>query len=238
MASTPRYFSLTLVAFCAALATMLASPAAQAGPVWAQYDLLAGDLDNNYVGQASGTKATVSFSSQSVTNMGSEARHLGMYFGWSWVRPEANGAYQSMPWSNAGQAFTTGSLSLTVARTDAATLMLRPGDVQGDTWVGNPWTPDPLKYTAIATAADWELPLFDFGVMGAGQTAFYNVSFTFDGFADTASAQRFLDTGGFASYAQGVATVPEPGSVALVGLALGLMALARPGRSRRQPRIA
>ena len=35
--------------------------------------------------------ATVSFSAQSVTNTGAEARHLGMYFGWSWVRPLASG---------------------------------------------------------------------------------------------------------------------------------------------------
>lgn len=215
MATTQRYFSLTLLALCAALATT-----AQAGPVWAQYDALAGTLDNNYIGQVSGTTATVSFSAQSVTNTGSDARHLGMYFGWSWVRPEANGAYQSMPWSNGAGAFSTGSLSLTVARTDAATLVLKPGDVQGDTWVGNPWTPDALNYAAIATEADWELPLLDFGVMGAGQTAFYDVSFTFDGFADAASAQRFLDFGGFASYAQGVAQVPEPTTLALTALAL------------------
>ncbi len=224
MAATPRYFSLTLVALCAALA---ASPMVQAGPVWAQYDQLAGDLDNNYIGQVSGTTATVSFSQQSVTNVGVEARHLGMYFGWSWIRPEANGAYQPLPWSNASQAFSNGSLSLKVARTDAATLMLRPGDVQGDTWVGNPWTPDAVNYPAIATEAAWELPLFDFGLMGAGQTAFYDVSFTFDGFADTASAKRFLDTGGFASYAQGVATVPEPATLGLTALALLAVAVTR-----------
>lgn len=223
-----------LVALCSLL------PAAHAAPTWAQYDELAGSLDNNYTVQANGTSVVVSFTAQTITNVGSQTGHYGMYFGWSWIRPgrPQAGGYQAMDWSTVDQAFKVGNLTMQVQRDDGPTGSLRPADVLGDTWIGVPWTPDSAIYPAVATQAGWDLPLFDLGVLAPGQSTQYAVTFRFDGFATASDAQIFRDFGGFASYSQGVVDqqVPEPLSAALALQALALAAWLTPAgrRLRRQ----
>lgn len=210
---------------CVALAVLATALPSEAAAVWQQVDTLTGALDNHYTSQVSGNVVDVTFTDQTVTNTGASGAHLGMYFGWSWVRPDGGGGgYLPMTWDNALQLFTGGGVQLQVSRVGQAAQFLHIGDVQGDTWAGVGWTPDPAIYSPVATDAAWETPLFDFGWMDAGQSRLYDVRFRFT-FGDAATAQDFVDEGGFASYAQGVSTtVPEPGAALLAALALAALA--------------
>jgi hypothetical protein len=211
-------------------AAALAATVSSAQAAWVQNDELLGALDNNYTTQRAGNLASVTFTDQQAVNAGSHDGHFGWYFGWSWVRPSDAGSstYQPLLWDNATQRFTNGSVSLEVQYLGHAPQFLRLSDVQADTWVGVPWTFDPAV-TAIATQGDWEVPLFDLGFIAAGQSALYDIRFNFTFAGGDAEAQAFLDRGGFGSYAQGV-EMPEPLSLGLVALALGLVAVTTPRR--------
>ena len=204
---------------------LLAVASAAQAAAWRQTDDLQGTLGSSYTAQVVGSTAQLTFSNQTVTNVGSSAEHLGMYFAWSWARPTANGGYEALPWDNATQSFRNADVSLQVQHLGHAAQFLRLGDVVGDTWNGVPWSPDP-GVPAIASSADWVAPLFDFGPIGAGQSVSYDLRFDFT-FASGAAAQRFLDFGGFYSYSQGVVQVPEPAALALVAMALGLLVTVR-----------
>lgn len=217
----------------AALALLASSLPSQAALVWQEYASLVGALDGNYVLQVNGPVVDVVFTNQVITNSGAAGGHVGMYFAWSWVRPDGGGAaYQAMSWDNATQRFTHAAASMEVTYTGHAAEFLRIGDVLDDTWAGVAWSPNVGLYAPIASQADWEVPLFDFGWIDAGQSKLYDLRYRFV-FNDAASAQDFADEGGFASYAQGViTTVPEPTGLALAGLALAALAGA-PSRRRR-----
>jgi hypothetical protein len=217
-------------------AAALAATVSAAQAAWVQNDNLQGVLDNHYTMQRTGSVASLTFTDQQAVNTGGHDGHFGWYFGWSWVRPSDAGSstYQPLLWDNTTQRFTNGSVSLEVQYVGHAAQFLRLSDVQADTWVGVPWTFDPAV-AAIATQGDWEVPLFDLGIIGAGQSLAYDIRFNFT-FAGDAEAQTFLDRGGFGSYAQGV-EMPEPLSLGLVALALGLVAVTTPrrGAARRGP---
>lgn len=186
----------------------------QAGPVWQQTDALASALDNSGVYTTNGNAGIITFTNQIATNTGSTSQHMGMYFGWNWITGYTGGDV-ALPWSNANGAFQGGPVSLTIERIGFGAQTLRIGDVVGDTWVGNPWAPAGVS-PAIATAADWEVPLFDFGVMQAGGSISYDIRLTYD-FATATDLANFQY---FNAWAQGVQQIPEPGSLALAGLAL------------------
>jgi hypothetical protein len=221
---------LALATSCAVLLGAVA-PAAEAAP-WAQDDALQSALTGPWAFDIQGQVVQVDFANQTAHNTGAVDRHMGMYFAWSWLRPADAGPYQSMAWDNAVQAFVNPVATLQVVHTGHAAQTLRIGDVLGDTWAGVPWAPD-ATYPAIAADADWVVPLFDFGVIGAGQSVTYDIRFSFT-FGDAAAALAFTEQGGFASYAQGVARLPEPGSLALAALAL--VAGGAAAQRRRQPR--
>lgn len=211
----------------AVLATGLGTlaPCAQASPSWQQTDSLSSTLDDSGVYTTpTATTGVITFANQIATNTGSTARHMGMYFGWNWITDYAGGA-SALPWSNATGAFVGGPVSLTIARTGFAAQTLRIGDVLDDTWVGVPWTPG-FGLPAIASAADWVVPFFDFGELLPGQSVSYGMSLSYE-FASPADLAQFQY---FYTYAQGVQAVPEPVTFLLLGLALLLLGLQRAGR--------
>lgn len=227
--STPPRHLLMLA--LSTLALLVSAPAARAA-TWSQYDNWGGELDNNYSASVVGNVAEITFLNQVATNYGASAQHLGMVFGWSWVRPAGgpNTNYQALDWDNITQRFTNGVISMQVQHLGHGDQFLRHGDVQGATWLNVPWSPEPGVVSDIALDPDWVAPLFDFGVVGAGQDVSYDIRFRVT-FADNATAQQYVDLGGLHSYALGVAQqVPAPASLALVGLAM----LAGVGTRRRK----
>ncbi|HSW07642.1 PEP-CTERM sorting domain-containing protein [Aquabacterium sp.] len=218
-ASLPR-------ACCAGLALMagLATPPAQAVAVWQETNHLSSTLDNNASYTTNGNTGIVNYLNQTATNTGATAQHMGMYFGWNWVTTYS-GQDIAMPWSNANGVFQGGPVALTIERPGVAALTLRIGDVQGDSWIGVPWAPG--AEPPIATAADWIVPMFDFGVIDAGASVLYDIRLSFE----FATAADLADFRYFQTYAQGVQVVPEPTSLWLVVLGALCLLLSR-GRAQ------
>lgn len=199
--------------------------AASAAPAWVESNALQSTLDSNwtYASDAVARTAAVSFHDQVATNTGASAAHLGMYLGWAWSY-ESSGTATSLLWSNADQAFVGGGVKLSIG---GATGSLKLGDVGNDSWIGNPWTPGGTA-AGIATQADWVVPLFDFGQIGAGSSVLYDITLNFS-FATQAAFDDWNRGGSFYLGGQGVALLPEPASLALVLLALlALVASVRP----------
>jgi len=201
-------------ALFASAALLLAASATQAGVVWQQTDKLSSQLTGTPGYVTNGSVATVTYADQTATNTGPTAQHLGMYFGWNWIY-DAAGGDTPLSWDNVSQAFVGQHVSLKVSRIAFGDQSLHLGDVLGDTWIGQPWAPG--GETPIATEADWDAPLFDFGDLNAGESVNYGLQLTYA--FDSMAALASFDS--FGIYAQGVQlAVPEPGSLALTGFAL------------------
>ncbi|WP_457419863.1 PEP-CTERM sorting domain-containing protein [Roseateles sp. P5_E7] len=200
---------------------------ASAAPAWVESNALQSWLDNNwtYASDAVARTATVSFHDQVATNTSASAGHLGMYLGWAWSY-DGSGAATSLPWSNADQAFTGGGVKMSIT---GATGSVKLADILNDSWIGQPWTPG-APAIGIATAADWVVPLFDFGQMAAGASVLYDVTVNFS-FATQAAFDDWNRAGNFYLGAQGV-SLPEPASLALVMLALMASGLVFKRRAR------
>jgi len=206
-----------------ALAATVAS--ASAAPIWQETGDVSSLLDNNYTytGDSTTRTGSVVFNNQIAYNYGTSARQIGMYIAWPWSYQSAqSGPGVPLLWDNNSQTFVGDGISMTVKRLDVTPLQyLRLSDVVDDTWIGNPWTPNSPGFTepAIATQGSWEVPFFDFGVVAAGGSASYGIQLdlTFD---DQGKFDEWDRAGSFYVIGQGVQAVPEPGSVALVGLAL------------------
>lgn len=218
-----------------ALASLLPLGAA-AAPVWQQYDNVSSWLDNNwtYSSDAGTRTGTVSFTNQSASNTGATTERLGIYIGWAWsyVPGTAPGSWidTPLPWDNATQAFTNGSVSMSVSYLSASAGLLTLGDVVGDTWIGNPWAP--AGEIPIATQAGWSVPFIDLGVLAPGASTSYDVTITLR-FADDASFNVWNQSGSFYIGGQGVRDIPEPSVLWLVALALLSAAAVRTGRTGR-----
>lgn len=204
----------------AGLALATAIGGTQAAAVWQQNDDLHSILGGAYTYSTNGNTAVVTYLNQTATNTGPSARHMGMYFGWSWLGTTA-GQQIALPWSNADGAFEAAPVALTIERPGFAAQTLKIGDVQGDTWIGVPWAPG--AEPKIATAADWVVPMFDFGWIDAGASMSYDIQFSFA----FASADDLAHFDSFQSYAQGISTVPEPTTLWLLGLGALCLLLAR-----------
>ena len=200
-----------------------------AAPVWQESTLLDSTLDNSYTytSDSSTRTATVAFTNQVATNLdGGAAHHFGMYLGWAWSY-DSSGAATSLLWDNNAGAFTGGGVSLKI--TDA-TGTLRLSDVVGDTWIGVPWGPG-WGETPIATVGNWEVPLFDFGVIAAGGSVNYDITLQFS-FADQTAFDDWDQGGSFYLGGMGVAVVPEPTGWVLA--AAGLLVATLASRARRR----
>lgn len=197
--------------------------AAQHG-VWEEIYDLASTLTGPFAYSAVGTTSTLTYLNQTANNTGPTARRMGMYFGWAWTYNSA-GVNNPLLWNNASQKFEGGGVKLSVSRPSFANQYFHLGDVDNDTWVGNPWAP--AGETPIATQAAWDAPIFDFGVINAGSFVNYDIKLVFE-FNDPAAFADWERGGAFYVGAQGVqSVVPEPSTFALVGLALSAVAFVR-----------
>lgn len=215
----------SLLALAIACSPMVAS--AQHG-VWEETNNLASTLTGPFSYSAVGTTATITYTGQTAYNTGATAQHMGMYFGWNWTYNSA-GADTPMLWNNASQKFESSIAKLSVSRPSFANQFFRLGDVDNDTWVGNPWAPG--GETPIATQAGWIAPLFDFGVINAGSSVNYDIKLVYE-FNNASDFADFERGGEFYVGAQGVqSVVPEPSTFALVGFAFGAVAFVRRRRT-------
>lgn len=218
----------------AVLAMALAMASAQAALVWKQTDKLQADLDSNwtYTSDASTRTAVVIHGAQVATNHDTQAQHMGFYVAWNWMYDGA-GNEVALSWDNTSQVYfgnmpLGGSVQMTVEMVGSPGF-LRLGDVVGDTWIGVPW---PVGYpNPITTDADWVVPFFDLGQIAAGASVTYDMKITL-AFDDQTAFDDWDSTGSYYIGGQGVQAVPEPGNVALAGLAL--LALAAAQRRRRE----
>lgn len=213
----------------AALLTGLAGTA-QAEPVWQESAVLSSTLTGDPVYVVNGTTATVTYNGQSATNNGSTAEQFGMYFAWMWIF-DGDGQDTQLLWDNATQRFVGQNVSLAVQRPGHADQYLRIGDIVNESWAGVPWSPG--YGTPIASDADWVVPFFDFGVIGAGEEVNFDLEFVFT-FSDEAALSNFVN---FYAGAQGVqapvaTAIPEPDMLTLAGVAL--LAAMLGGRVRRR----
>ena len=200
---------------------------ASAAPAWVESNALQSWFDNNwtYASDAVARTASVSYHDQVATNTSASAGRLGMYLGWAWSY-DGSGAATSLPWSNADQAFVGGGVKMTIT---GATGTVQLADILNDSWIGQPWTPG-APAVGIATAADWVVPLFDFGQMAAGASVLYDITINFS-FATQAVFDDWNRAGSFYLGAQAV-SLPEPASLALVLLALMASGLVFKRRAR------
>ena len=204
-----------------------------AAPVWQETNLLQSALDNNYTYSSDATSKTgvVSFSNQVATNNDSASRHMGMYLAWAWSY-DGSGAATSLLWDNASNRFVGGGVSLEVVGANGHVLL---SDVVDDTWIGVGWNPG-FGENPIATVGSWDVPLFDFGTIAAGASVSYDIELRFT-FADDAAFADWDRRGSIYLGGQGVQAVPEPSSLAFVGIALvGVAACRR--RQRKSPTAA
>lgn len=222
--------SLLAARLCRGLAGLLLAglaAAASAAPGWVESNSLFSWLDDNwtYTSDAATRTATVTYHDQTATNTGATAAHLGMYVGWVWSY-DGSGAATSLLWSNADQAFVGGGIKLVIG---GASGSVRLGDVINDSWIGVPWTPG-APAAAIATEADWVVPLFDFGELAGGASVLYEMSMTLT-FDSQAAFDDWNRAGSFYVSSQAV-QLPEPDDLALALLALVAAGLALRRRGR------
>ena len=191
--------------------------AASAAPAWVESNALASTLDNSwtYAADSVAHTATVSFHDQQATNTSASAAHLGFLSGLGLeLRRQRRGHLAAVEqrrcrlrgrWREAWHH-----------RRDRQHQARRRGQRHLDRQPLDARRPA----AGIATEADWIVPLFDFGTLAAGATALYDITLHFS--FDTQAAFDDWDRGGsFYLGGQGLAApLPEPGSLALVLLAL------------------
>lgn len=190
--------------------------------VWQETNNLQSWLDGNYTYTTQGYTGITTFSNQTATNVGSTSQHMGMYIAWNWLYPYSPGGSNiPLQGNSSTPTFSAPGVTMSVSRPGFADQTIRIGDIVGDTWSGVPWSEG--TDTPITTSDNWIVPLFDFGIIGAGSSVTYDITISM-AFADAAGLQNFQS---FYVIGQGLQAVPEPGSVALIGLGLIALVAAR-----------
>lgn len=189
---------------------------------------------------AAGSSVTVTFEGTTVENLAAGAQHAGVYFAWNWITRDSFPGAPDMAlfWNNGSNSFEGhhagwANVTMTIARgTDAPQYLLLSGLPQ-PSQVGVERTPyagaDP-----ITAQGEWSVPLLDFGMLLSQASVEFDLVMTlnFSAVAGGTDAETLASDWSrdglfqFDGRALVGTTVPEPGSLALVGCALGAAALA------------